>query len=128
MAAPDDQWAEIETELLARRNRLADKLAEVDRAIEGVHLARSICGGRRKAHRLTGQTALVRELVGGMTGSFKVESIVAAIQARDSTALPLAASISSVLRRLCDDGVVEVVERGKGRRATVYRAKGDAAA
>jgi hypothetical protein len=62
-----------------------------------------------------------RNAVNMKTGIFKLQDIEEAIKRTDSEITIRRPSLSSALLRLVEDGILEVVDRGSGRKGSTYR-------
>jgi hypothetical protein len=68
---------------------------------------------------------LVRNVLGSMTGQFSPRDVMEEMQKiPDFPGGINRSSVSSALKRLADDGVLSVVQIGKGKRASRYQRKG----
>jgi len=66
---------------------------------------------------------LVRDAVATVDGPFTQTDLQEQLAAKNPSASIRRSSLASALRRLVDEGVLEIVERGVGKKPSIYRHK-----
>jgi len=66
-------------------------------------------------------TSGVQEIVKMLDSDFSVENVAEKLKISKPNLSIKRPSISTVLKRLVDEGQIQIVEVGKGRRATIYK-------
>lgn len=79
--------------------------------------------GSSRKERTAGLKDTVRKILPNVGPTFSLNDVAMALEQDDSEGLGSVkkASLSSVLKRLEEDGIITVVERGSGKRASVYK-------
>jgi hypothetical protein len=103
--------------------------ADYRKKLEALDLVWSMSNGAtRPGQNISGRGAIllaVRTAVAGLQSTFGPPEVESSIKKNDPALAPKIrrASISNVLKKLVDEGTVEVVEKGQGRQASTYRKK-----
>lgn len=104
--------------------------AEYHKKIEALDLVWKMSCGETAANGAAGQVfgkgtllKAVRQALEGLRGDFVLKDVVERIRVNNSSfaATLKRASLSSTLKRLAKSHEIEVVEPGKGKRASTYR-------
>ena len=115
----------IRQELEERRERLQKQLAEVDQAIAGIDTAmrlsknvkRSLVSSPQKNMNLSSD---VKNIIQEFYGEFNINDIIHELKVNNPGYSVSKYSVSGVLNRLIDQGLIEIKEQGSGRRPNSY--------
>ena len=114
-----------EKEYSRLKRQVREEFVEKTKALDMVwQMARDKEGnGTAKPGRKGEVREVVKRAVATLIEVFTQHDVLAAAQQNDPNIISLnRVSVASALRRLAAEGILEVVEAGKGKRATKYRA------
>lgn len=115
--------------LEAKLLKAKDKVDEIAKALEGLELAWKLLGGgsirTEEAGQRSGVAQAVMGIVAEMESDFTAPDVTDALEAKyPDRKMPFdRSSISGALRRLAGEGALILVEKGAGKRPSVYRRK-----
>ena len=113
-----------EKEYLRLKRQIRDEYVEKTKALDMVrHMASDRKGnGTSKPGRKGEVREVVKRAVNTLIEVFNQNDVLAAAQQNDPNIIGLnRVSVASALRRLAAERILEIVEAGKGKRATKYR-------
>lgn len=78
-----------------------------------------------KESRIRGRSAILKQAImdvlPGVSGSFNQRDIEAKIAQLHPEISAKRASLSTALKRIAEAGIIEIEQKGKGKRATIYK-------